>query len=207
MPWCLVSRQVSHSVCLWVVACVLSFVSWFLRWFAFSFGGARWCCVSVVQHSRYARGCVFGWLDAFMVRHFEISLFLGIATRSFCICILHLRVLLFILRQAAWVVRRVRCESRSQCFSFLLVLVPLHISGSVYYLASWSVHSCGTFLFSWMFVVNACPAFGCLCSCSVGFICCVCLFACNRSASPPGGNQVDGLPPALGGVFGVDPSM
>ena len=78
--------------------------------------------MSVVQHSRYARGCVFGWLDAFMVRHFEISLFLGIATRSFCICILHLRVLLFILRQAAWVVRRVRGESRSQCFSFLLVL-------------------------------------------------------------------------------------
>ena len=25
----------------------------------------------------------------------------------------------------------------------------------------------------------------------------MCLFACNRSTSPPGGNQVDGLPPAL----------
>ena len=30
------------------------------------------------------------------------------------------------------------------------------------------------------------------------FVFAICLFACDRSTSPPGGNQVDGLPPALG---------
>ena len=49
-----------------------------------------------------------------------------------------------------------------------------------------------------LFAVIACVATcGRLFSGSV----CVCFFvfvACDRSTSPPGGNQVDGLPPALG---------